>query len=229
MAITGTRTGIGRGLAEHFLRSGYVVAGCSRGPSSLDAPGYDHVCIDVGNEPEVRQWVRHVKNTLGRIDVLVSNAGLVHASTPLMITSGSTLDAVVRTNFYGTYYVCREVAKVMILQRSGRIITMSSMAAGLHEEGTSAYSASKSAVVEMTKVLAKELGPFGITCNVIAPSIIDTCATESMGSAVAAHALQRLTLKRKLTVEEICHVVNFLASPLSACVTGQIIQLGLVT
>jgi 3-oxoacyl-[acyl-carrier protein] reductase len=146
----------------------------------------------------------------------------------MAMTPGKVLEPLLRTNVSGTYYVCREVAKVMILQRSGRIITLSSMAVGLHEEGTSAYSASKSAVVEMTKILAKELAPLGITSNVIAPSMVKTEALEALGQGVIARALQKLTIKRTLTIEEICNVISFFAAPDSACITGQVIHMGLV-
>jgi 3-oxoacyl-[acyl-carrier protein] reductase len=145
------------------------------------------------------------------------------------MTTGETLEALWRTNISGAYYVCREAAKAMMLQRSGRIITVSSMAVGLHSEGASAYAASKSAVVEMTKILAKEMASFGVTCNVIAPSMFQSDAVAALGETVAARALDQLTLKRQLTIEEICHVVAFLAAPQSACLTGQVLHLGLVT
>jgi 3-oxoacyl-[acyl-carrier protein] reductase len=229
MVITGTRTGIGRGMAEHFVNKGYLVAGCSRGAATLEMEGYQHVQVDVCDERQVRQWIRSLQNGYRHIDVLVCNAGLAPAALLLTMTPGEVLEPLLRTNVSGTYYVCREVAKVMMLQRSGRIITVSSMAVGLHEEGTSAYSASKSAVVEMTKILAKELAPLGVTCNVIAPSMVMTEAVEALGESVAARALQKLTIKRTLTIEEICNVISFFAAPESACITGQVIHMGLVS
>jgi len=228
MVITGTRTGMGRGVAEHFVKRGYLVAGCSRGAATLDLDGYHHTRVDVGDEDQVRKWVRSVHNAYQHIDVLVCNAGLAPAALLMAMTPGKVLEPLLRTNVSGTYYVCREVAKVMILQRSGRIITLSSRAVGLHEEGTSAYSASKSAVVEMTKILAKELAPLGITSNVIAPSMVKTEALEALGQGVIARALQKLTIKRTLTIEEICNVISFFAAPDSACITGQVIHMGLV-
>jgi len=229
MAITGTSRGIGRGMAEYFVVKGYRVAGCSRGPATLDVEGYQHAQIDVSDEKHVRHWVRSIKRAFQRIDVLICNAGLAPAALLLTMTPGEVLEPVLRANISGTYYVCREVARVMMLQRSGRIITVSSMAVGLHEEGTSAYSASKSAVVEMTKILAKELAPLGITCNVMAPSMIMTGAVEALGDTVAARAMDKLTIKRHLTIEEICNVVSFFAAPESGCITGQVIHMGLVS
>lgn len=125
----------------------------------------------------------------------------------------------------------REVSKVMILRGYGRIITISSILTALHEEGTSAYSASKSAVTEMTKVAARELAPRGITCNVISPSMIMTDPAQALAANGdwQQRMLAKQTIKRPLTMPEICHVVAFLAAPESGCITGQVISLGLVT
>lgn len=229
MVVTGTSRGIGRGVTEHFLARGYRVAGCSRGLATLTADGYQHAQVDVGDEEAVRAWIKSVRRTWGHIDVLVSSAALAPANLLMMTTSGAVLEELLRTNIAGTYYVCREAAATMTLQRAGRIITMSSMAAALLDEGTSAYAASKSAVVTMTKVLAKELAPLGITCNTIAPSMVETGALEALGEAVVARARERLTLKRTVSIEEICHLVAFLAAPESACITGQVIHMGLVS
>jgi 3-oxoacyl-[acyl-carrier protein] reductase len=229
MVITGTRTGIGRGLAEYFIAKKYKVVGCSRGPSSLKSEFYDHAQLDVGDERQVVAWIRSVKHNHGRIDVLVSNAGLAPAALLLTMTPGEVLEPLIRTNVLGTYYVCREVAKVMALRRAGRIVTVSSMAVGLHEEGTSAYSASKSAIVEMTKILAKELAPLGITCNVMAPSMIMTDAVKALSKEIAERALAKLTIRRKVTLDEIGNVISFLAAPESSCITGQVIHMGLVS
>jgi 3-oxoacyl-[acyl-carrier protein] reductase len=144
------------------------------------------------------------------------------------MTDGPMLDDIVRSNLYGTYFACREVARVMMLARAGRIVTVSSMAAGLHEEGTSAYSAAKSAIVEMTKVLAKELAPLGITANVVAPSMYASDAFDVLGPAVQERARARLAIQRTLEIEEIANVVAFFAAPESRAITGQVIHLGLV-
>ena len=229
MAVTGTSKGLGRGIAEYFSVHGYRVAGCSRSLFSLESEAYFHTIVDVGDEKQVRDWVRSVKRTYGRLDVLVCNAGLAPAALLLTMTPAEVLEPVMRTNVNGTFYVCREAAKLMMLQRSGRIITVSSMAVGLHEEGTSAYAASKSAVVELTKILAKELALFGITCNVLAPSMYLTGAVEALGESVVAHALDKLTIKRVLTLDEICNVISFFAATESSCITGQVLHMGLVS
>lgn len=228
MMITGASRGIGRGLVEHFIAHDYRVAGCSRGPSSFEHPSYAHSQLDVTDESAVRSWVRATRNDLGPVDVLVCNAGAAKAARLLTMTDGTMLDEVVRSNVYGTYFVCREVGRQMMANRAGRIVTVSSMAVGLHEEGTSAYAAAKAAIVEMTKVLAKELAPHGITANVIAPSMYPSDAFEALGDSVQERARGRLTIQRTLTIAEIANVVAFFAAPESRAVTGQVIHLGLV-
>lgn len=228
MVITGASRGIGRGLAEYFVDSGYRVAGCSRGPSTFEHEQYAHAQLDVADESAVRSWVRSIRRDLGVIDVLVCNAGAARAARLLTMTDGTMLDEVIRSNVYGTYFVCREVARSMMGARAGRIVTISSMAVGLHEEGTSAYSSAKAAIVEMTKVLAKELAPHGITANVVAPSMYPSDAFDALGESIQERARDRLTIKRTLTLAEIANVVAFFAAPESRAVTGQVVSLGLV-
>ena len=228
MLITGTSRGIGLAMASHFVQHGYLVAGCSRGPAALVQENYVHTELEITDEKQVAAWVRGARRRFGRIDVLICNAAKVPPACLLTGTTGDMLDQVLGTNVKGTFLVCREVAKAMLLQRSGRILTLSSMAVGLHEAGTAAYAASKSAVVEMTKVLASELAPIGITCNTIAPSVFETSAVENLGEEVVAHALERLTIKRPLTTEELCHAAAFFLAPESGCITGQVLNMGLI-
>ena len=122
-----------------------------------------------------------------------------------------------RINFLGTFLVSREAAKVMIRSSYGRIVNIASMACGVHMEGASVYAASKSAVIEYSKVLAKELSERNVTVNVVAPSIVETEMLEKLGEEGTERSRRALTLKRNCTVEEVGHVVSFLASPHAAC------------
>lgn len=229
MVITGTSRGIGRAVAEYFVANGYRVVGCSRSPVDFKMEGYYHNQVDVGDEHQVRAWVRKIRDDFKRIDVLVCNAGSVQSALLMTVTPDDVLQTFLRTHVAGTYYVCREISKVMISQKQGRIITVSSLGVPLHLEGTSAYSATKSAVVEMTKILAKELAPLGITCNVLAPGLFMTEAAQAMGQEWAVRLLEKQTIKRLVTVEEICNVIAFFASSQSGCITGQVINMGLVS
>ena len=117
----------------------------------------------------------------------------------------------------------------MIRQKYGRIITISSLSVPLLLEGTSAYTATKSAIVDMTKVLAKELAPTGITCNIINPGLIETEVTKNFSSDWKKMLLKKQTLKSTFEIEELCYIINFFINSKSDCITGQVISMGLVT
>ncbi len=229
IVITGTSRGIGRGVAEHFLSKGWTVEGCARGVGAITDLRYHHTQVNVADEEAVRSWVRAIKRRHGQIDVLFNNAGLAPAAIAALLIPGSLIDDVLKTNVMGSFLVTREAALVMTTKKYGRIINVSSMAVGLHEEGTAIYSASKSAIVEFTRIMAKELAPFNITCNVVAPSMFMTTAVEALGQEVINRALSKLTIKRTITMEEICHVLDFLVSPLGGIITGQTIHMGLIS
>lgn len=229
MLVTGASKGIGLGLAKHFVLLGYTVCGCSRGPAAWESDHYHHTALDVSDEPSVRKWIFQARKRANRIDALVCNAAFVPAPQLLSMTESDVWHQTMKTNLDGAFFACREAAKVMTAQRCGRIITVSSMAAALHIEGTAPYSASKSAIVEMTKVLARELASAGVTCNTVGVSMVMTDAVDGLGDRAVKSALEQLTIKRPLRIEEVCHVVEFFCSPASASVTGQVIQLGLVT
>jgi len=229
MVITGTSRGIGRGMAEYFARSGYLVEGCSRGESTLgELAGYTHSSVDVTDEAQVRAWARAVKRRQGRIDVLVSNVGVVKLGA---VTGMATLEmfrSFVDGILIATFLVCREFSKLMALARYGRIVNVTSIMTELHAPGTSAYASAKSGVVELTKVLARELADAGVTCNVVSPSLVLTDSSEAFGPEWRRNMLAMQTLRRPIEVAELCNVVQFFAAPESGCVTGQVVHTCLV-
>lgn len=227
--ITGTSKGSGYGMAEYFLEKGFFVFGCSRGKSAIDSENYNHTQVDITDELQVQRWMRSIKKSGRKIDAVVSNAGLVESALQMVVTSGKIVEEIIKNNFIGSYFVCREASKIMISQNYGRIVTISSTMTALHEPGTSAYSASKSAVVEMTKVLAKEVAPFGVTCNVVSPAMILNDRSLAFGEEWTNRILDKQTIKRKVTIEEICHVISFLIAPESSGITGEVIHMGLVS
>ena len=230
MAITGTSRGLGRSLAEYFLSHGYKVMGCSRDENTLDHPNYQHTCLDVSDEAQVRKWIRFMKTELNRIDVMICSASLVRSALYLALTPSNIMKDFLKINIAGVFFVLREVSKLMMSQGFGKIITISSTLTALHVEGTAVYSATKSAVTEMTKILAKELAPKGITCNVIAPALMDTGSSRELAQSGdwQERMLKKQTFPRVITMEEVCHTVEFLISPLSKSITGQVIYIGVV-
>ncbi len=225
LLVSGASRGIGLGIAHYFLDRGFIVCGCSRSESALARPDYDHALVDVSDEKAVRLWVQSVARRFARIDVAVCSAGLVKSALLLAVTPTAILDEFLATNVRGTFNVCREVSKVMVRQRSGRIITVSSLAVPLHLKGAAAYAGSKAAVEEMTRVLARELAPAGVTCNIVSPALVMTDAAHAMGPEWADWLVQQQTIHRTVTVEEVCNVIAFFAAPESAAVTGQTVNM----
>jgi 3-oxoacyl-[acyl-carrier protein] reductase len=228
MVITGTSKGIGKGLAEHFLAHDYRVAGCSRGPATIEHAGYHHSQVDVTDEKQVQSWSRQVRTQLGQVDVLVCSVGLVKSALFMAVTSGAVFDEFLKTNIAATFYVCREISKLMLMKRKGRIVNVASIMTRIHEPGTAAYSATKSAVIELTKVMARELAPQGITCNVVSPCMVETDASRALGEEWQKRMLEMQTIKRPATIEEVANVISFFAHPGSGCITGQVVNMALV-
>jgi 3-oxoacyl-[acyl-carrier protein] reductase len=225
--VTGTSKGIGRALAERFLRNGYRVAGCSRGEGpALEGP-YEHATVDLRHEEQIRKWVGDLANRHGRVDVLVNNAGVGPAALTLMTSRAQAEDALL-TNALGPFFVSREVARIMVRRKRGRIINISSIAVAMHMPGAGAYVASKGALTEFSKVLARELAPFSITVNVVAPALVETEMLGSLAPEVVATYRQALAFKRLCTVEDVGAVIDFLASDAAAYLTGQVLYLGFV-
>ena len=225
MLITGTSRGIGRDLVRHFLAQGCQVAGCSRGAAPESAPAYTHFEVDVTDEAAVAAMMRAVARQHGRLDVLVNNAGIASMNLALT-TPGKTAERLMATNFIGSFLVAKEGAKLMMRRRYGRIINLSTVAVPLRVEGESIYAASKSAVVTFTRILAKELAPFGITCNVVGPGPIRTDLIAGVPESKLQQLLDQLPAKQFCTFADVANAVDFFAKPESQAITGQILYLG---
>jgi 3-oxoacyl-[acyl-carrier protein] reductase len=223
--ITGTRKGIGRALVEHFVAKGAVVEGCSREAPGWALDGYHHHELDVVDEVRVRAMVQSIGERHGRLDILVNNAGIASMNHPLLMPV-ATVRRILDTNVTGTFLVCREAVRLMRRNTYGRIVNMGSVAAQLRIEGEGLYAASKSAVLTFSQVFAREIAPFGITCNVVSPTPIETDLIKSVPRDKIDRLVQSLAVKRLGTYEDITNVVDFFTSPQSGYVTGQVIYLG---
>lgn len=223
--ITGTRKGIGRFLAKHFVKKGAIVEGCSRQTPAWHLNHYTHHTVDVSSESQVKKMLSSIRERHGRLDIVINNAG-VGLMNHTLLTPACTLDRVMNTNFRGTFLVCRESAKLMKKQHYGRIINFTTVAVELKLEGEAVYAASKAAVVTFTQILARELSEFGITVNAIGPTPIKTdlirpVPPEKINSILRLQAIHRLGKP-----SDISNVVDFFALPESNFVTGQVIYLG---
>jgi 3-oxoacyl-[acyl-carrier protein] reductase len=225
MLITGTRKGIGRFLVEHYCRKGFWVEGCSRRETDWNRRGYYHHCVDVTKESQVQQMLDGIRRRHNRLDVVINNAG-VASMNHFILTPEKTASQIIAVNFLGTFLVCRESAKIMRKNRFGRIVNFSTIAVPMLLEGEALYAASKSAVTTFTKVMAREVAPFGITCNVIGPTPIATDLIQGVPDEKIDQILQRLSIGRLGTFEDIANVIDFFIKPESENITGQVIFLG---
>jgi 3-oxoacyl-[acyl-carrier protein] reductase len=223
--ITGTRKGIGRYLVEHFVRQGAIVHGCSRTAPDWELPGYTHHLADVTDETQVKAMFSAIRKQHARLDILVNNAGIASMNHTL-VTPLDTAGRIMNTNVVGTFLVSREGAKIMRNRCFGRIVNLSSVAVALNLEGEALYSASKSAIEQLTRVMARELAEFAITCNCVGPTPIDTDLIKNVSAEKIQSLVQRQAIKRMGTFADVANVIDFLVRPESDFVTGQVIYLG---
>lgn len=179
---------------------------------------------DVSSYSQVEETVKAVKARFGSIDVLVNNAGITRDGLMARM-SEEQYDSVIAVNQKSVFNMCKFVGSVMMRQRSGRIINLSSVAGVYGNPGQINYSASKAAIIGMTKTVAKELGSRGVTCNAVAPGFIKTPMTDKLTDAQRDAMIAQIAMKRYGEVEEIAGVVSFLASKDASYVTGQVIEI----
>ena len=223
--VTGARKGIGRHLAEHFLAQGAVVEGCSRGEADWDAESFHYQQVDVADERQVIDLLSSIRKRHGRLDVLINSAG-VAVMNHALLTPGDTVSRILDTNVRGTFLVSREAAKVMRRGRFGRIVNLGSVAGPMGIEGEAVYAASKDAIVSLTRSLAGEFAQFGITCNVVAPTPIETDLIRGVPKEKIQAIVDRLAIRRLGRFEDVSNVVDFFVKPESDYITGQVVYLG---
>ncbi|MGO2602615.1 MAG: 3-oxoacyl-[acyl-carrier-protein] reductase [Alkalibacterium gilvum] len=227
--VTGSSRGIGKAIASSFLKDGNTVVVNGRSefkPELLEyfngLGGKAHPIIgDISDETFVKKMIKETKKTFKKIDVLVNNAGLTKDNL-LIRMSEEDFDATLSVNLKGTFFTAKEAAKVMLKQRSGHIINISSVVGTTGNVGQANYAASKAGVIGFTKTIAKELAPRGVVANAIAPGFIESDMTDGLTDEIKEQALQSIPLKRLGTAEEIAELVNFLSD--QKYITGQVLH-----
>lgn len=235
--ITGASQGIGACIAKRLAKDGFNIAiNCvneqeaeSKGASVAEecrAFGVEAECFiaDVSNYKQCEEMVNAVKAKFTTIDVLVNNAGITKDGL-LARMSEEQYDIVIAVNQKSVFNMTKLAGNVMIRQRQGKIINVSSVAGVYGNAGQFNYSASKAAIIGMTKSAAKELGARNITVNAVAPGFISTPMTDALTDEQKKMMLAQIALKRYGKVEEIAGTVSFLASEDAAYITGQVIEI----
>ncbi len=229
--VTGASQGLGRQMAIALAAAGAKVACVARNAEKLaetvaaikNAGGEaEMMAANVAETAAVQGIVDKVDDQWGRLDIIVNNAGITR-DTLLPVMSDEQWDDVIATNLRGTFLFCRAASRVMMKQRYGRIINISSVSGLIGNPGQTNYSASKAGVIGLTRSLAKELAKRKVTVNAVAPGFIESEMTQALGDAILDEVKKRIPARRIGTADDVAACVLFLASPASSYVTGQVL------
>ena len=231
--VTGASRGIGQATAIDLAKAGADVvvnfigneAVAQETVEKIEALGRKAIKIkaNVGDVDDVQAMVDEAIATFGHIDILVNNAGITRDGL-LIRMKDSDWDEVLNINLKGVYLVTKAVAKLMVKQRAGRIINMTSVSGVTGNVGQANYAAAKAGVIGFTKTCAKELAARGITVNAVAPGFIETAMTDVLPEKIKEGIAATVPFGRMGQPEEIASVVTFLASDFASYITGQVLN-----
>lgn len=230
--ITGSGRGIGKAIAMKLAQDGMNIVVCDIDEASISATAQEisqlgvkaiAVKADVTKSDEVNRLFDEALNAFGRVDLLVNNAGITRDNLIIRMSEGEW-DSVIAVNLKGSFNCLKAAAKVMMKQRSGKIVNIASVVGVMGNVGQANYAASKGGLISLTKSAAKELAARNITVNAVAPGYIETDMTKNLPDAVKSAFLSLIPLKRAGQPEDVAQVVSFLASPAADYITGQVIH-----
>lgn len=231
--VTGGTRGIGRAIALKLADNGANIVINYRNSDKeaeelkaiLEEKGVKVLTVkcDISNFEDSKNLMDKCKEVFGKIDILVNNAGITK-DTLIMRMKEEDFDNVIDVNLKGTFNCAKHASAIMLKQRFGKIINMTSVVGIAGNAGQVNYAASKAGVIGLTKSLAKELGSRGITVNAVAPGFINTDMTASLSEKVKEEASKNIPLKRLGDPEDVANLVGFLASDASNYITGQVIN-----
>ncbi len=231
--VTGGNRGMGRAIALQLAEAGADIminfvgseAEAEATAAECRAFGVQAACCyaDISKEEDVTKLFAEMVQQLGGVDILVNNAGITRDALLLRL-SADDFDAVLSTNLRGAFLCMKQASKLMMKQRFGRIINISSVVALRGNAGQVNYAASKAGIIGMTKSLARELASRNVTVNALAPGFIETAMTAELPEAVRAKMLEGIPAGRMGQPEDVAAAALFLASPQAAYITGQVLR-----
>lgn len=227
--VTGAAKGIGKAIALAFAKEGcnivlnYHSSLEDETVQEIEACGVTCMPVqgDVSDFAFAADMMKKVKKELGSVDILVNNAGITKDMLLMRMTE-EQFDSVIQTNLKGTFNMIRHASSIMLKQRSGAIINMSSVVGVMGNVGQANYAASKAGIIGLTKSTAKELAARGVTCNAIAPGFVETDMTAALSEDLQKQMLETIPLKRYGQVDDIAQAAVFLAK--NTYITGQVLH-----
>ena len=233
--VTGCNRGIGKEIVKVFAENGASIWACVRKESKtfieyindleqIYSVSINPIYFELGDEEQIKDGVKKIKQSKQPVDILVNNAGAIFTGL-FQMTSLKKLREIFEINYFSQMLLTQYISRMMMRQKSGSIINISSSAAIEGNEGRAGYASAKASMIASTKVLARELAPYNIRVNAIAPGLTQT---DMMESSTPENALQetlnRICLRRVGQPEEIANSVLFLGSDLSSYITNQVLR-----
>src|SRR5467141_2377544 len=230
--VTGASQGIGHASALALAREGASIAVAARNQQKLDelvaqiaAAGgkASAFVVDVSDEEQVKSGIKSALAQFGKIDILVNNAGITRDQL-VMRMKRADWDAVLSTNLTSAYLSIQQVIGSMLKQRWGRIINIASVFGQMGQAGQANYAASKAGLIGLTMAIAREVGSRTITCNAVAPGLIETAMTAGLGDEFKQNAVKQIPLGRVGSPEDVANAVAYLASEEASYITGHVLN-----